>query len=240
MPELFGGALVLAGGIGMIFFFWLQKKSPNPVFEVSLFQENRTFLFSSLAALIHYAATFAVTFQISLYLQYIKGMNPKTAGMVLMIQPVMMALFSTQAGKLSDRIEPRIIASAGMGLTAFGLAYFVFLSPGTHLWLSAGNLSLLGFGFAFFSSPNMSAIMGSVARRQYGLASGTVATMRLLGQMCSMTTATVFLALFVGREQIRPENYPMFLSSMRACFIYFVVLCFAGIAFSLFRGNVRE
>ena len=240
MPELFGGALVLAGGIGMIFFFWLQKKSPNPVFEVSLFQENRTFLFSSLAALIHYAATFAVTFQISLYLQYIKGMNPKTAGMVLMIQPVMMALFSTQAGKLSDRIEPRIIASAGMGLTAFGLAYFVFLSPATHLWLIAGNLALLGFGFAFFSSPNMSAIMGSVARRQYGLASGTVATMRLLGQMCSMTTATVFLALFVGREQIRPENYPMFLSSMRACFIYFVVLCFAGIAFSLFRGNVRE
>jgi len=240
MPEVLGGALVLAGALALIVFFRLQKSTQNPVFDVSLFQNNRTFLFSSLAALIHYAATFGVTFQMSLYLQYIKGMNPQTAGTALMIQPVMMALFSAQAGKLSDRIEARVIASAGMGLTALGLAYFVFVGPATPLGLIIGNLALLGFGFALFSSPNMSAIMGSVDRRQYGLASGTVATMRLLGQMCSMTTVTVFLALFVGRQQIQPENYPQFLTSMRACFIYFVVLCLIGIAFSLFRGNVRK
>ncbi len=240
MPGIIGGIMVLAGFGGMIFFFWLQKNTPHPVFEVGLFQENRTFFFSSLAALIHYAATFGVTFQISLFLQYIKGMTPQAAGTVLMIQPVMMALFSAQAGKLSDRIEPRVIASGGMALTGIGLVYFIFLSSATPLWLIVGNLALLGFGFAFFSSPNMSGIMGSVERRQYGLASGTVATMRLLGQMCSMTTATVFLALFVGREQIKPENYPSFMISMRTCFIFFVVLCMAGIAFSLFRGKMRK
>lgn len=240
MPEILGGIMVMAGCIGLVLFFLLQKKTRYSVFEVSLFQKNKTFLFSSLAALIHYAATFGVTFQISLFLQYIKGMSPQTAGSVLMIQPVMMALFSTQAGKLSDRVEPRLIASAGMGLTAVGLAYFVFLSPATPLWLIAGNLGLLGFGFALFSSPNMSAIMGSVERRQYGLASGTVATMRLLGQMCSMTLVTVFLALFIGREEIRVENYSLFLESMRICFALFVVLCAIGIGFSLFRGNVRE
>lgn len=240
MPEMMGTILVLAGGGGLVFFFHLQKNTRYPVFDVGLFRENRTFLFSSLAALIHYAATFGVTFQISLFLQYIKGMSPHAAGTVLMIQPVMMALFSTQAGKLSDRVEPRVIASAGMGLTATGLAYFVFLSPATPLWLVAGNLALLGFGFAFFSSPNMSAIMGAVERRQYGLASGTVATMRLLGQMCSMTIATVFLALFIGREEIQATNYPEFLLSMRSCFALFVVLCVVGMAFSLFRGNVRK
>ncbi|MBU0479706.1 MAG: MFS transporter [Proteobacteria bacterium] len=239
MPELSGGMLVLAGGFGMVVFFRMQKKSRYPVFEVGLFQNNRPFLFSSLAALIHYAATFGITFQISLFLQYIKGMSPQAAGTVLMIQPVMMALFSSQAGKLSDRIEPRVIASAGMGLTAIGLACFVFLDPATPLWLIGANLGLLGFGFALFSSPNMSAIMGSVERKQYGLASGTVATMRLLGQMCSMTLVTVFLTHFIGREEIRPGNYALFLESMRMCFAFFVVLCSIGIGFSLFRGNVR-
>jgi EmrB/QacA subfamily drug resistance transporter len=236
------GAVLLffAGCLGLIMFYRRQKKTPYPVFEVSLFHKNRIFLFSSLTALIHYAATFAVTFQISLYLQYLKGMEPQSAGTILMIQPVMMALFSAKAGKLSDSVEPRVLASIGMGLTALGLAFFVFLRESTELWLVASNLALLGFGFALFSSPNMSAIMGSVKRRQYGIASGTVATMRLLGQMFSMAIATVFLAIFIGRHEIRPENYPLFQTSMQACFTFFVLLCVIGIGFSLLRGDIRK
>ncbi len=239
MPEMLGTIFVLVGCLGLGYFFRLQKHTRYPVLDVGLFQENHTFLFSSLAALIHYAATFGVTFQISLFLQYIKGMSPQAAGSVLMVQPVMMALFSTQAGKLSDRVEPRLLASAGMALTALGLAYFATLSAATPLRLIAGNLCLLGFGFALFSSPNMSAIMGAVERKQYGLAAGTVATMRLLGQMCSMTLVTVLLALYIGREEIRADNYHLFLESMHICFILFVILCVIGICFSLFRGMVR-
>ncbi|MGW8160920.1 MAG: MFS transporter, partial [Desulfobulbales bacterium] len=171
--EIKEAILFFAGCLGLILFYSQQKKTAYPVLEVSLFHRNRTFLFSSLAALIHYTATFAVTFQMSLFLQYIKGMEPQSAGTVLMIQPVMMALFSAQAGKLSDSIEPRLLASGGMSLTALGLAYFAFLSATTPIWQIAVNLALLGFGFALFSSPNMSAIMGSVERRQYGIASGT-------------------------------------------------------------------
>jgi EmrB/QacA subfamily drug resistance transporter len=238
--EMQAALLFIAGCLGLVFFYGQQKRTPSPVVEVSLFQRNHTFLFSSLAALIHYAATFAVTFQLSLFLQYIKGMEPQTAGTILMIQPVMMALFSAQAGKLSDRIEPRVLASGGMSITALGLAFFAFLAETTPLWQVAANLALLGFGFALFSSPNMSAIMGSVERRQYGVASGTVATMRLLGQMGSMAIATVFLAVFIGREQIQPHNYPLFQTSMRSCFALFVVLCVIGIGFSLLRGDIRK
>ncbi|MHB8809842.1 MAG: MFS transporter [Desulfobulbaceae bacterium] len=240
MPEPVAWLLVPAGLLGLYLFYRLQKKALYPVFPVALLQNNRVFLFSSLAALIHYAATFAVTFQISLYLQYLRGMSPRTAGVILMIQPLMMTLFSAPAGRLSDRLEPRLLASAGMGLTALGLGVFVLLDQATVVWLVAGNLALLGFGFALFSSPNMSAIMGAVERRQYGLASGTVATMRLLGQMGSMTVATVFLSIFIGRETIRPENYPLFLVSMHACFLFFVLLCTVGIGFSLLRGSLRQ
>jgi MFS family permease len=240
MPALPAAGLLLAGCLGLAVFFLLQKRITSPLFDVRLFENNRTFLFSSLAALIHYAATFAITFQMSLFLQYLKGMSPQGAGTLLMIQPLMMALFSARAGHLSDRIEPRIIASAGMALTTLGLIVLIFLSGETPLWLIALVLALLGFGFALFSSPNMSAIMGAVERRHYGLASGTVATMRLFGQMISMTVATVFLAVFVGREQIQAATYPQFQAAMQYCFAFFVILAAAGIAFSLFRGNLRE
>ncbi|MBU0945846.1 MAG: MFS transporter [Proteobacteria bacterium] len=240
MPALFAGLLLLSGIGLMVIFFLHQSKVESPVFEVRLFRHNRIFLFSSLAALINYAATFAVTFQLSLYLQYVKGMAPHIAGMVLMAQPLIMALFSPWAGKLSDRKEPRVLASMGMAITAAGLAVLATLSLATPVWLIVIVLLVLGFGFALFSSPNMSAIMGSVERRYFGIASGTVATMRLLGQMISMSVATIFLVIFVGRKEIGPDTLPSFLQSMHVCLLLFVLFCVVGIYFSFFRGKKKE
>ena len=240
LPSLTGGLLIPAGLLGLGLFFRQQSRTPYPVFEVSLFLENRTFAFSSLAALLNYSATFAVTFLMSLYLQYIKGMTPQTAGVVLMAQPVMMALFSPIAGRLSDRMEPRLLASAGMAITVIGMVVFTQLHTDSSLVGITGNLLLLGFGFALFSSPNMSAIMGAVAKEQYGIASGAVATMRLMGQMFSMAIATVALALLVGRQAIAPSNYDRFLLCTRAVFTISALLCAIGVYFSLFRGRLRQ
>jgi EmrB/QacA subfamily drug resistance transporter len=236
LPSLLGIVLVTCGISLLLFFFRHQLSARYPVFDVHLFTVNRIFTFSSLAALLHYSATFAVTFLLSLYLQYIKGMSPQSAGTVLMAQPVVMALLSPIAGRLSDKIEPRLIASAGMLLTAFGVSLFILLQPGTKLFLIIPNLILLGTGFAMFSSPNMNAIMGAVERRHYGLASGAVATMRLLGQMLSMAMATVVLAIIVGRRAIVPENYDLFLKSVHMAFTISAVLCLVGVYFSWFRG----
>ena len=54
----------------------------------------------------------ADSFLLSLYLQYIKGLTPQAAGTVLIAQPIMMALFSPLAGRLSDSLEARLVASA--------------------------------------------------------------------------------------------------------------------------------
>ena len=240
LPSVAGAVLLAASLLGFGLFFRLQIRSPHPVFEVSLLVENRVFAFSCLAALLNYSATFGTTFLMSLYLQYIQGLPPQTAGLVLMAQPVMMALFSPVAGRLSDRIEPRLLASTGMGIIVVGMVVFTRVATDTTLGWIVANLVLLGFGFALFSSPNMSAIMGSVAKHQYGLASGTAATMRLLGQMMSMATATVVLALLVGREAIEPHNYDRFLLSVRTAFTISALLCTAGVFFSLFRGRLRQ
>lgn len=239
LPAPLGIGLLAGGGAGMALFVRHELRTASPVFEVRLFTRNRTFAYSSLAALINYAATFAVGFLLSLYLQYIKGLSPEGAGTILICQPAVMALFSPAAGRLSDRIEPAVIASSGMGLAAAGLGALAFLAPGTGIPYIVVSLVVLGLGFALFSSPNMNAIMGSVDRRHYGIASGTVATMRLIGQMLSMTLATLAFSFFIGNAQIAPPVYPEFLKSVTLCFTVFSALCAVGIYFSMARGTLH-
>ena len=240
LPRTISLVLVVIGLFGLGMFIRYEVSIRNPVFEVGLFNHNRLFAFSSLAALINYSATFGITFLLSLYLQYIKGFPPQYAGSILVAQPIIMALFSPLAGRLSDRIEPRLIASAGMMITALGLFSLVFIGTDTSRTLIIATLVFLGFGFALFSSPNMNAIMSAVERKHFGIASGTVATRRLLGQMASMAIAMVVFAVFIGREPISPSNYSEFLTSVKVSFLIFSILCMIGIVFSLMRGELRK
>ena len=240
LPDKKAVYLIITGIICLGAFIRQELRVRFPVFEIKLFTENKLFTFSSLAALINYSATFAVTFLMSLYLQYIKGLSPQFAGTILIAQPILMAVFSPLAGRWSDRIEPRKIASAGMAITALGLSLFVFIGSETEIIYIVCTLAMLGFGFAMFSSPNMNAIMGSVEKRFFGIASGTVATMRLLGQMISMAIAMVVFTIFIGREEISPINYYLFLKSVKVSFIISVLLCTIGVFFSFFRGELRS
>jgi MFS family permease len=204
---------------------------------MALFARNRVFALSNLAALVNYAATFAVGFLLSLYLQSVRGLGAQAAGALLAVQPLVQAGLSPFAGRLSDRVDPRVVASSGMGLIAFGLALLALVGQATPVAFLAACLVLLGAGFGLFSSPNTNAVMGSVEKRSYGVASATLATMRLVGQMLSMGVASLALALFVGREPVGPERAEGFVAGMRACFALFALLSVAGVFASLARGR---
>ena len=236
---ILGVCLIVGGSIGLAAFTRWEMKIKSPVLDISLFRNSRAFTLSNLAALINYSATFAVAFLISLYLQYLKGFNPQSAGLILVAMPAMQAIFSPLAGRLSDRIEPMLIASVGMALTTAGLIIFIFLNEATPLKFIIGNLILMGLGFAFFSSPNTNAVMSSAPNTAYGVASATLATMRQVGMAFSMGLAMLMFALYMGRVQITPEYYPLFQQSMKMSFIIFAILCFGGIFASLARGKVR-
>ena len=136
-----------------------------------------------------------------------------------------MALFSPLAGRLSDRMEPRVVASLGMGLCAAGLLSFAWLGQASSLGFIVAALILVGFGFALFSSPNTNAIMGSVEKKNYGVAASTLGTMRIVGQMLSMGIATMVFSIFIGNVRITPANFRLFLASMKVSFVIFFVLC---------------
>ncbi|MBP2045436.1 MFS transporter [Methanobacterium aggregans] len=239
LPSNNGLIMITLGIVGLLAFVIWELRTESPVLNIKIFK-NTTFAFSNLAALINYSSTFAVTFLLSLYLQYIRGLDAQSAGIILVAQPVIMAIFSPIAGKLSDRFEPQIIASLGMAISTIGIFTFTFLTPTTSLTLLIIGLMVLGFGFALFSSPNTNAIMGSVEKRFYGVASAMVSTMRLIGQMFSMGLALMVFAIFIGNVQITTAQYPALLSSIHTVFIICTVLCFIGIFASIARGKKRS
>jgi EmrB/QacA subfamily drug resistance transporter len=239
IPSIRSIWVISVGSIGLFAFIIWELRVKAPVFQIRLFRKNRVFAFSSLAALINYSATFALTFLLSLYLQYIKVLSPKAAGLVLMAQPVVMAISSPFAGRLSDRIEPRIVATLGMMVTTVGLIPLIFLKQGTSVAYIIVCLFFLGLGFGLFSSPNTNAIMSSVEKRFFGTASGAVGTMRSLGMMVSMGIATVIFNIYMGRSQINPQQYYLLIKSIKVAFAVSTILCFVGVFASFARGDLK-
>ncbi len=238
LPMLSSVWFLFIGAAGLVVFVLWESRIESPILNITLFRNNRAFAFSNVAALVNYSATFAVGFLLSLYLQMIRGLDVVPAGAILVSQPIVQAIFSPVAGRLSDMIEPRIVASIGMGLTSVGLVLFTLLTATTPLASIVITLALLGFGFALFSSPNTNAVMSAVENRFYGVASATVSTMRLIGQVLSLGIVLIVFALYIGRVAITPEYYPQLLTSVHFVFVIFSVLCFGGIFASLIRGKV--
>jgi EmrB/QacA subfamily drug resistance transporter len=240
LPSWQGAVLVLSGAALLYVLIRTESDVKSPVLDVGLFKKNRVYAFSNLAALISYSATFAITFLLSLYLQYIKGLEADQAGMVMLVQPAVMAILSPYTGKLSDRVEPRLVASAGMALTFVAVFAFVFLNEETSITAISACLMVLGLGLALFTSPNTNAIMSSIEPRHYGVGSATLGTMRLIGQVSSMSLAMMVFSLYLGEVEITPQHYPEFLHGVNVAFAVFSVLCILGIFASLARGQLRK
>jgi EmrB/QacA subfamily drug resistance transporter len=235
---LWAWLLALCGTGGLIHFLILESHTEFPVLNVKLLRSNRVFAFSNLAAMLNYAATFGVTFFLSLYLQYVKGLNPREAGTILIIQPIVQAAFSPLCGRLADRFSAATVATIGMGLCAAGLAIAASITATTSMLLIMVMLATLGLGFALFSSPNISVIMGSVPPRYLGVASGLNSTMRTLGMMASMTVITIIFSIFMGGQAVTLQTQGLFLDSMRTALLTFSALCCIGIFFSF--GRIRK
>ena len=230
LPNINGFTLI---GISALFFFLFVKhesREKYPVFNIQLVAKNKTFTRASAGSLINYAATFPIGFLISLYLQEIKSFDPQSAGLILIVQPVIQAVLSPFAGKLSDKIQPRYLASAGMALiTVVLLSIGLFITPDSSIVLLMIMLGLLGVGFAAFSSPNTNAIMASVDKKDYSMASATTGTVRLVGMALSMGVTTLIIAAFIGNQAITPAVSAELMKVIHTTFILFALLCALGV-----------
>jgi len=233
LPSVFGFICIVSGCLLFGLFTLQENRYRYPLFNIQLFKHNKVFVFSSLAALINYAATFAVGFILSLYLQYIRGFDARQAGLILMIQAAVQAIVALLSGRLSDRISPSKLTSAGMMIIIVGLTGLFFLTVTTSTWFIIILLVIMGLGFGIFSSPNTNVIMSSVEKKHYGQASATAGTVRLIGQALSMGIASMVISLKVGNQKITEDIYPQFMESVSIMFLVFIILCIVGVFASM-------
>ncbi len=231
--------LFIAGILGLLLFIWQECKAECPMLDVNLFIGNKAFSFSNLAALLHYAATFAISFLLSLYLQVVCGLTAPEAGSILLLQFMVMAILSPKAGSLSDQIEPGKVASVGMTINCIGLLVLSSLDEGSPLFLVGGILVVIGVGFALFASPNNNAIMSAISPRYYGTASSLLATMRIIGQAISMAIVTIVMDVNAVKSINGADNSGL-LYAMAMIFRIFAFVCLLGVGASLARNKKEQ
>jgi predicted MFS family arabinose efflux permease len=220
--------LIIIGIFFLIAFILHEKRTSNPIINIGLFA-NPTYTASNITALLNYGATFAIGYLMSIYLQVVMGYSSQSAGMILIIQPIIMAIGSPYMGRLSDRVSPYRLASIGMGICALGLAFFVFISETTPLWIIILALVISGLGFAVFSSPNTNAVMACVEKEDYGVASSVLATMRSLGHTSSMAIVTMVVGIYMGNQSLSEASPLLLIETMHTAFKIFVGICIFGI-----------
>lgn len=235
--------MLISGIIAMIAFFRyesrLETRNEEPVMKVTMFSRSRTFTFSSLAALLNYGATFAISYTVSIFLQVILGISSDKAGLILICMPALQAIFSPLMGSLSDRIRPSILASIGMGICAITLVLFSRLSENASITYIIFALCLTGIGFAFFSSPNTNAILGCVDKADFGVANSIIATMRTYGQSSGMAILTVITVAVLGNGSLESSPTADIIRMMHTAFLIFAGLSVVGLFFSLARDSTR-
>lgn len=207
--------------------------------NTNILKRNRPFICSSLAALLNYGATFVVSYLLSIYLQVVMDYSSQTAGMILLVQPVVISILSPLAGKLSDSVSPFKLSAIGMALCSAGIATVLLLSDWAvaifvadipfPLIIIIVALVIVGAGSAFFSSPNTNAVMSSVSPEDYSFASSVLSTMRAAGNTLGMLLVTAVSNFYIGNTELRQAGAHMITKTMFVVLIISASFCLAGV-----------
>ena len=230
-------ALVAVGMVLTAAFVVREGRAEEPVIDIGMFRHNRVFVCSSLAALMNYSATFAISYTMSLYLQNVMGLPSSAAGLVLVCQPLVQAVVSPACGRLSDTVAPSKLASLGMGLSALGLLALSFVGVDSGLAAVVVPLVVVGLGFGFFSSPNNNAALSDVKPSEFARANAVIGTMRSLGMSLSLAAITVVFAGHLGDTLVTEADTAVLAEAIRSALRMCAAVCGVGIVFSAVRGK---
>ena len=197
-----GYVFLAAAAIAIVGFVRLQSHLERPLVDVRALMANRILRNALLVQLLIYVAAFSATFMASLYMQISLGASATLAGQLIAVSSLLMASLAPVAGRLSDRYQPRRVLGIGVGCLLISSAMGTLLHDGSSLAYLTLMLAVQGLGFAFFSSPNMTTIMGSVPPTASGMASALGAKARALGMLSGMLVATMLISLDFGHDPI--------------------------------------
>lgn len=216
-----------AAAIGVVVLWAWQLRLPRPLVDVGLLRGSPVLSRALVVQLLLYMCAFASIFMLSLFMQVTLGTSARTAGQVLALGTVLMAVVAPLSGILSDRRSPRAVAIAGVACVLITTLLAGQLDATASLLVVGVVVTVQGLGFALFSTPNMKMIMGGVEPASTGMASALSATSRSIGMVGGMLVTGLLISLSMGHEPFaaHPDR---FLVTMLRTYGTFTVI--AGLA----------
>lgn len=229
--PLVGYTCVAAGLAFTTVFLWWQRRVKAPLLNVDVLTRNTVLSKALLVQLLLYTQAFCTVFMVSIYMQVVLGQSARTSGQILAIGSLLMAVIAPLAGALSDRRRPNLVATLGVAIAFASALLAIALDEGTGLLYVALMLAVQGVGFAFFSSPNMTAIMNAVPANRTSIASALSAQARTLGMMAGMLITAAVISLYIGDEPLEREPL-LFVRTMTTSFILLAAVSAIALAIS--------
>ena len=218
-------------------FVYIEKKVPSPMLDLRLFN-NQLFSASVASAVVNYICVNSSLFLMPFYLIQGLGYSPSRAGLILSIQPIIMALVAPLSGTLSDRFGTRIPTTLGMSIITVSLFLLSRIGPTTQSISLIVTLALLGLGIGIFISPNNSALLGSAPQNRQGIAAGILATARNVGMVLGVGLAgAIFTTTLNGSN---PENNLTLFKAVHYSFLAAMVAAMLGVLISLIKGEMTR
>lgn len=221
-PRIWGLGVLAIVSLAVAFKF--ESSKATAMLGLDIFKNHR-FTGAIAAQQAHFIGLSGVLVLVPFYLERVKGMVPQQVGLFLVILPILMFLLAPLMGSLSDKIGYRIPTTFGMLAVSLGL----FLISGFDVQSSSGyivlSLIVLGVGVGSFSTPNSSALMGSVNEGQRSVTSSVLATNRNIGMSVGVALSTALFSFFETQNHHLADERLIFVSGFKP--VIFVSMGFA-------------
>lgn len=241
-PTVVLSLLLLGSGL-VLFFIFVEKRSPHPILPLELFK-SRYFSMGIACAVLSFTTMFAAIILTPFYLDRLRALSPSRIGLIMMALPASIMLMSPLAGWLADHFEKRIIATTGLIVSATAVLMLSATAADSSIFSITIRLILIGTGQALFLSPNSAAVLGSTITRQAGSAAALLATSRNLGMLMGIALATLIFTLVFSAQtggldmkDFRPENAAQFLAAFKEALQIASIIGFTGALASWIRGK---
>jgi len=246
-PCVVGGFVAFLVAVPL--FIWVERRRADPLLDLDLFRD-RLFALGNLTSLLNGIARTGVLFLLVFYLQGARGEDPVTAGIMLSPLAIGLLVLSPISGAFADRYGSRLLATAGMVVTAIGLAGLVTIDVDTPFWQLALWQLIIGAGSGLFASPNTSAVMGIVPPEKRGMGAGVRMMLTQVGFMVSIALALgivtsvvppdTLLSVFSGTQSGSTGiDLGPFIGALHLAFAIGVVASLLGAVVSAMRGGHR-
>ncbi len=229
-------------------FVYQESKTKYPLLDLRLLRIPE-FSGGSIAVMINAIAWGALLLILSLYFQIGIGMSPLQAGILLLPFEFSFLATGPLSGRLSDKYGQTPFTIVGLIVQSFALFLFSTLGTGSSYFSAIIYMVIFGAGVGLFASPNMSAVMGSVAPNRRGIASAIRTTAWNVGYTISLNLAIVLMSFTLPYQTvstliasnittISAANRELFVESLKSTYFWLAVINTTAIVPSLFGSKL--